>query len=236
LYKISYEIFAMGGRDGRHRPERAYRGLKDLILRGEFPPGAKLPHADLARRLRMSSTPIREALARLVQEGYARQVPNVGFFVQEMGLEEAEELYEVREALETFAVAKACRARDDRGLQAVAEALKRYEAELRRPIRKERLLRDREFHLAIARLAGNEWLERTLGAVFDRIIMKRTLEGLVTHRRSVDSLGEHRGIVRLMEKGEPARAVAMMRRHVRRGKEFVLAHLRTLDAVRGVSR
>ena len=214
------------------RSEQAYREIKQLILAGDFLAGSKLPHAELARRLEMSSTPIREALARLVQEGYARQTPNVGFFVQQMGLEEAVQLYDVREALETFAVARAVGARGGDGFEQVAEALERYEEELRRPIRKERLLRDREFHLAIARLTKNEWLERSLASVFDRIIMKRTLEGLVTHRRGVDSLAEHREIVRLMEKGETAKAVAAMRRHVRRGKKFVLGHLRTLTTIR----
>ncbi len=214
------------------RSDRAYREVKALILAGEFPPGAKLPHAALARRLSMSTTPIREALARLVQEGYARQVPNVGFFVQPMGLEEAVELYELREALETFAVAKAVKARASDGFDAVLGALERYEEEVRRPIRKARLVRDREFHLALSRLAKNEWLERTLGSVFDRIIMKRTLEGLVTHRRGVESLAEHREIVRLIEKGETAKAVAAMRRHVRRGRRFVVDHLETLAALR----
>lgn len=216
----------------RQRSDRAYQEIRSLIFRGDLPPGAKLAHADLSRRLGMSSTPIREALARLLQEGYARQVPNVGFFVQSLGLEEAAELYEAREALEAFAVAKAVKAGRTRGFADVAEALERYEEELRRSIRKERLVRDREFHLAIARLANNEWLERTLGSVFDRIIMKRALEGLVTHRRAVDSLAEHREIVRLMEKGEAAKAVGAIRRHIRRGKEFVLQHLGALEALR----
>lgn len=222
----------MRPRTPAHGPERAYQEIRSLIFRGEFPPGSKLPHADLSRRLGMSSTPIREALARLIQEGYARQVPNVGFFVQPLGLEEAAQLYEAREALETFAVAKAVKAGRAKGFGEVIETLERYEEELRRPVRKERLVRDREFHLAIVRLTGNDWLQRTLAGVFDRIIMKRTLEGLVTARRAADSLGEHREIVRLMEKGEGARAVAAMRQHVRRGKTFVLRHLRAIEAMR----
>lgn len=222
----------MRPRTSAHRPERAYQEIRSLIFRGEFPPGSKLPHADLSSRLGMSSTPIREALARLVQEGYARQVPNAGFFVQALGLEEAAELYEAREALETFAVAKAARVGKLRGFVEILEALERYEEELRRPVRRERLIRDREFHLAIAQLAENRWLGGMLASIFDRIIMKRTLEGLVTSRRAADSLAEHREIVRLMEKGEVARAVAAIRRHVRRGRAFVLEHLRAIEAMR----
>ncbi len=219
-------------RTGGHQAVRAYQEMKALLLRGDLPPGVKLSHAGLCQRLGMSSTPIREALARLVQEGYAVHVPNAGFFVQQLDLEEAAELYDAREALETFAVGRVPRRVEPERLRQVGEILERYEEEVRRPIRKARLIRDREFHLAVARLAGNRWLERTLAAVFDRIIMKRTLEGLVALRRGADSLAEHREIFRLLEKGEPARAVAAMRRHVRRGKTFVLEHLRTIEAMR----
>lgn len=180
----------------------------------------------------MSSTPIREALVRLVQEGYVFRVPNAGFFVQRLGLEEAAELYEAREALETFAVARVATSPGPDGLREVREALDRYAEEVRRPIRRERLIRDREFHLAVARLSGNRWLERTLAGVFDMLIMKRTLDGLVAQRRGADSLAEHRDIVRFIEKGDRGKAVAAMRRHIRRGTAFVLEHLRTIAAMR----
>lgn len=217
---------------GGQQAVRAYQELKALLLRGELPPGAKLSHAQLCERLGMSSTPIREALARLVQEGYAVQVPNAGFFVQALGTEEAAELYDAREALEIFAVGRLAKSVPPGALTPVAKVLERYAEEVRRPIRKERLIRDREFHLAVARLAGNRWLERTLAAVFDRIIMKRTLDGLVAYRRGADSLAEHREILRLIEKGETARAAIAMRRHIQRGKKFVIDHLRAIEAMR----
>lgn len=211
---------------------RAYQELKALLLRGELPPGAKLSHAQLGERLGMSSTPIREGLARLVQEGYAVQVPNVGFFVQGLETEEAAELYDAREALEVFAVSRLARSMAPDALEPVMEVLEQYAEEVRRPIRKERLICDREFHLAVARLAGNRWLERTLAAVFDRLIMKRTLDGLIAQRRGTDSLAEHREIVRLIEKGAPAKAAVAMRRHIHRGKTFVMDHLRAIEAMR----
>jgi len=211
---------------------QAYQEMKALILRGELTPGAKLSHRHLSTLLGMSTTPIREALARLEQDGYALQVPNTGFFVQHLGIEEAAELYDAREALETFAIGGAATADWPDGLRLVTHELDAYEDEVRRPIRKERLIRDREFHLALVRLVGNRWVERTLASVFDRIIMKRTLDGLVAARRGADSLAEHREIVRLIEKRETAKAVTATRRHIRRGKAFVLQHLRTIDDMR----
>ncbi len=58
------------------------------------------------------------------------------------------------------------------------------------------------------------------------------MEGLVAQRRGTDLLAEHRKIFRLIEKGETAKAVVVMRRHIRRGKQFVLGHLRAIEAIR----
>ena len=96
---------------------RVYSQIKNLILCNEIMPGQKLHHQQLSERLGVSRTPVREALTRLVQEGYVSFLPNRGFTCKEIRMQEAEELYELREALEAFAVEKAianltdCRAR-----------------------------------------------------------------------------------------------------------------------------
>jgi DNA-binding GntR family transcriptional regulator len=86
---------------------RAYHQIKNLILSNEVMPGQKLHHQELSERLGVSRTPVREALTRLVQEGYASFLPNRGFTCKEIRMQEAEELYEMREAVEAFAVERA---------------------------------------------------------------------------------------------------------------------------------
>src|SRR6266850_8308156 len=86
---------------------QVYSQIKTLILCNEILPGEKLHHQELSERLGVSRTPVREALTRLVQEGYVSFLPNRGFTCKEIRLQEAEELYELREALEAFAVEKA---------------------------------------------------------------------------------------------------------------------------------
>src|SRR5499427_11056549 len=86
---------------------RVYSQIKNLILSNEVLPGQKLHHQELSERLGVSRTPVREALTRLVQEGYVSFLPNRGFTCKEIRLQEADELYELREALEAFAVEKA---------------------------------------------------------------------------------------------------------------------------------
>src|SRR5215510_15049068 len=86
---------------------RVYNQIKQLILCNEVMPGQKLSHQQLSERLGVSRTPVREALTRLVQEGYVSFLPKRGFTCKEIRMQEAEELYELREALEAFTVEKA---------------------------------------------------------------------------------------------------------------------------------
>src|SRR5918999_1652580 len=86
---------------------RVYLEIKNLILCNEVMPGQKMHHQELSDRLGVSRTPVREALTRLVQEGYVSFLPNRGFTCKEIRLQEAEELYDLREALEAFAVERA---------------------------------------------------------------------------------------------------------------------------------
>ena len=76
------------------------RELERRIVGGELAPGAKLNEADLAGELRVSRGPVREAFRALEQAGLVRTEKNRGVFVRQLSLEEANEIYEVRAALE----------------------------------------------------------------------------------------------------------------------------------------
>jgi len=88
---------------------RAYRELLDEIVRGDLPPGTVLAELDLAERLGMSRTPVREALSRLVADGLVVAVGGRGLVVAAMDIDAVRELYELREALETQAARLAAR-------------------------------------------------------------------------------------------------------------------------------
>jgi len=68
--------------------EIAYQKIKQAILKHEIVPGQRLSHEELVLRLKISQTPIREALSRLAQEGYVTRLTNRGYRVSEMTAEE----------------------------------------------------------------------------------------------------------------------------------------------------
>ena len=84
--------------------DTVYGSIKQMILTNQFRPGYKLTHQHIADLLNVSRTPVRQALERLYQESYVIRIPARGFFVAEIDSHEARDLYDVRMALETFAL------------------------------------------------------------------------------------------------------------------------------------
>ncbi|WP_239477313.1 GntR family transcriptional regulator [Streptomyces sp. CS147] len=99
---------------------RAYARLRGEIIGGELAPGAHLHEVQVAERLSVSRTPLRQALQRLDREGLVKVVPGRGAFVSELSLSDVRHLFQLREALETHAArlcARSARCREFRSLQ-----------------------------------------------------------------------------------------------------------------------
>ena len=213
---------------------RVYNQIKNLILCNEIMPGQKLHHQQLSERLGVSRTPIREALTRLVQEGYVSFLPNRGFTCKEIRMQEAEELYELREALEAFAVEKAIAILSDKALRDLRDKITAYGRDVQNRFTRERLVYDQDVHLRIAQLAGNETLQNTLSHVFERIVLKRRTDGLYDPARGMAAHQEHLRLLEAMERRDAAAAVAILRNHIQAGKKNVMADLQNRQAIRGL--
>jgi DNA-binding GntR family transcriptional regulator len=213
---------------------RVYNQIKHLILCNEFMPGQKLHHQQLSERLGVSRTPVREALTRLVQEGYVSFLPNRGFTCKEIRMQEAEELYELREALEAFAVEKAIANLTDSALALLRNKMNSYGRDVQNRFTRERLVYDQDVHIEIARLAGNETLTSMLAHVFERIVLKRRTDGLYDPARGVTAHQEHLQLLEAIERRDPRDAVATIRSHIQAGKKNVMADLKQRQAIRGI--
>ena len=211
---------------------QVYKQIKALILCNEVLPGQKLHHQELSERLGVSRTPVREALTRLVQEGYVSLLPNRGFTCKEIRLQEAVELYELREALEAFAVQKAVENLTIGTLSGLSAKMHSYGQDVQKRFTRERLIYDQNVHLEIARLSGNETLAKTLTQVFERIILKRRTDGLYDPARGVAAHQEHLKLLQAMKRRNTEEAVKIVRAHVRAGKDNVLSDLKQRQEIR----
>jgi DNA-binding GntR family transcriptional regulator len=211
---------------------RVYNQIKHLILCNEIMPGQKLYHQQLSERLGVSRTPVREALTRLVQEGYVSFLPKRGFTCKEIRLQEAEELYELREALEAFAVEKAIEILDDETIEQLRAKMNSYGRDVNNRFSRERLVFDQDVHLAIAELGGNETLQNMLRHIFERIVLKRRTDSIYDPSRGTTAHQEHLRLLAAMEQRDTTRAVAIVRSHIQAGKQNVIADLRQRQAIR----
>src|ERR1700733_13047702 len=108
----------------------AYDALKAMILSGEIRPGERLAERELARRIRVSRTPLREALGWLTRDGLAVSRPGQGYYALEFDPRIIAEMYEFRETLEIHAARAAAERIGDDGIAemaAVMEQLSFYE-------------------------------------------------------------------------------------------------------------
>lgn len=99
---------AQGGADSSIR-EKAYLHIQRKIASGALKAGSAVSELALAKELGSSRTPIREAMGQLVAEGLLEQTPNRGAVVIQLTRQDIVDLYELREALELYAVVKAAR-------------------------------------------------------------------------------------------------------------------------------
>jgi len=134
--------------------QEAYMGIRRMFFLNEIIPGQKISYGDLSKRLEMSTTPVIQALKRLEYQGLVRHETNRGYYTENISLKEITEIYEFRELIETSLLLKTISGIDKKGLKTLKKALDNHLEAVRDIFLKERLLKDMEFHLALAKLSG----------------------------------------------------------------------------------
>lgn len=210
--------------NAKNLTEEAYQKIKGFILRSEIYPRQKIIIEDLSKQMDISRTPIREAMSRLVKEGYVQQIWNRGFFVKEITVEEVEELYGAREALEPYLAEEAARRVTAGQVQELEALLKEYgEYVVRQPIRGRRLV-DLGFHTKVAEIAANSYLQRVLAEVFERIVLKQRI-AVGQLDRGKDACLQHRAILAAIRDRKPKTARREALCHVRKSKQLAMLRL-----------
>jgi len=150
----------------------AYQGLRHMLYTKELVPGQRIAYRDLAEKLQLSPTPIIQALKWLELQGFVCHEANRGYFMAPFSLKEIEELYELRELVEPALIPATIQRIDKEGLEELKAALEAHLSAEREFYLKERLFKNREFHMTLASLSGKETQIRLLQNVFDMLFLK----------------------------------------------------------------
>jgi DNA-binding GntR family transcriptional regulator len=164
---MSQRLLLPGGRsDRRTLAETAAAELHQLILSGELPSGTPLRLVELANRLEMSQMPVREGLRRLEALGLVDIIPHRGAWVRELTLEDLRDTHQTRLALESLAIRAAAERFGEEDQEKATAAL----AEHLRLCRSEDSIGARQahadFHFALYRAGGSQWLARAIEPVW----------------------------------------------------------------------
>lgn len=193
--------------------QRAVADLRALIFDGDLAPGSDHLESELAERLGMSRTPVREAVLILAAQGLLEVRPRKGVRVTAISPSDMNEIYEVLTELESLAAARAAEARPDAaalaGLRAATDAM---DAALAAEDRDAWAAADDAFHAELVRLGGNRRLEGIVGAMADQV---RRARKLTLHMRPLPlrSNEDHRAVLDAIAAGDAEAARARHRAH-----------------------
>ncbi len=200
-----------------------YRRLRDLIVSGELAPGALYSMNELATQLRISRTPVAQAVARLADQGMVRVESRRGMRVLETSTHDLAEIYQIRLLLEPRATHRAAglmRPADHRRLKAALGALGAV-AELD-DRRRDYLRRDADFHRVILQASGNRRLADYVQTLRD-LQMIRDMSTVDRTRPLAEVVADHERIYELIVAHDAAGAAREMHRHISVTYELLVA-------------
>lgn len=200
--------------------ELAYLQIKRYILEGSFREGTKLTEDVLAAQLGISKSPVREALNRLESDGLVTIEPRRGAYVRKFSLQEASDLYAVREVLEVHAVGLAKLAPEF--LDALAASIARIKRDLEERNTIAYVEEDIRFHNLIASATGNGELCRMLENISQKSALCRSKTYRLVAAASPDC---HDTIYEALKEGDRELAQQAMREHIRFFRDTLLRAL-----------
>jgi DNA-binding GntR family transcriptional regulator len=199
--------------------ETVYSRLKQDIFDFRLLPGDRLTETGVADTLKVSRTPVRQALHQLEQEGYLRLAFRSGWNVLPFDFDRFEQLYDLRVILEIAAVQQICKAEapaDLSGLNTVW--LVPAEERLSDPMTVSEL--DEAFHQGIIAATGNDEMKRVHRDITEKIRIIRRLD-FTKPERTMTTYEEHSRILRLLNQRKLAQAEILLRSHIEASKAEV---------------
>jgi DNA-binding GntR family transcriptional regulator len=204
--------------------DEAHQKIKDMIFDQKLAPGQKLTYNDLSRAFDMSPTPVINALHRLEHEGFVVSVPFKGFYVKKIGLQEAWDLFGVREALETYIVEQVILVAEPGGLTKLEQALNEHACYQPQVYDRKRFMLDSEFHKQLALMSRNRVLAEQLSTTLEHFYMRFKFDTLSLDRLQ-NAAEEHRQIVDRIKRKDINGVREAMRNHIQNARNHIIQAL-----------
>lgn len=195
------------------RHSQAYDELRSLLLSGSIAPDTRLTEADLTRMCNVSRGTMRSVLVRLAQEGYVSSEVNRGVRTRSFTPEEARDILEARETLESALAGKAAERASEDEVRQLRATLERMADDRARGDQAGYSQGNRRFHQLVKGAAHQATLARAYDTLLYPLVMRQYRNTSAQHPRT-GSFEEHQAILLAIVTRNPQAATAAMRHHV----------------------
>jgi DNA-binding GntR family transcriptional regulator len=192
---------------------QAYEELRSLLLSGSIEPNSRLTEADLTSRFNVSRSTMRSVLVHLTQEGYVTSEVNRGVRTRSFSPEEAKDILEARETLESALAGKAAERATEEEIRALRATLEAMAEARKRGDQAVYSQGNRRFHQQVKAAAHQHTLARAYDTLLYPLVMRQYRNVSAPHPRA-GSFEEHQAILLAVVTRNPESAVAAMRHHV----------------------
>ncbi len=204
--------------------DRVYQNIKFKIIIGTLKPGTRLPEEELSKAMNISRAPIREAFNRLEKEGFVTIIPRKGATVSKVTAQAIEDIFEIRESLESLAVKKSIGKISIEELEKVGENFKKFinkTADTKNCI--QYLALDKKFHDLLSQNCGNKKLIELLANLQEQIHWLRNIS--LKRITFAGSVKEHLAIIEALKKNDEELINKVLLQHLERAKKSSLAEI-----------
>jgi len=211
--------------------DKVYSILSKAIFRGDLKPGQRLVESKLAKLMKVSRTPVREAIIELIQKGLAVPSPPKGVKVAPLPTtKELNKFYDISSVLRGLAARKAACNITPQEIKHLQEIITESEQSLREGCLEEIFKLNKKFHQTIEKSCNNKEVIFLLDNVYERS-RERFSEILSRKKRQKESIEEHRAILEALIKKDEKLAEQLMKKHIENGKEDLLQQIELQENV-----
>ena len=204
---------------------KAYLGICQMLFNNELNPGQKIAYKDLAQRLGVSTTPVIHALKLLELKGITRRETNKGYFINTITLQEVEEIFETRIALEVSLLPKTLKYLDQLAIEKLENALHAHDDAVAENDYSKRVMTDLRFHMTLASLSKTHIQVALLEDLFDRLLLKYSRD-LFNVSIIETSQREHYAIMDGIKAKSLTQLTQALTHHLKQTQEHIIQGLR----------
>lgn len=191
-----------------------YENIRKAIIRGDFSPGERIMEIQLAEKLGVSRTPVREAIRKLELDGLVEMIPRKGTYIKKVIKKDIEDIFEVRKYLEALAAFLAAQRIKENQIKEMKEILVDFDKYSEQNDIKGLIEMDTKFHDALFRASGNEKLVEIAQSIKQHVYRYRVLYINDYGNKEGTLSKEHHEILDAIIKRDPQTAEKLSREHV----------------------